>query len=201
MTATRRIQILLVEDDPDDVLLITEVLRETRIPSDLHVAMDGEAAMDFFHRHELFADAPVPDLVLLDLNLPKKDGRQVLTEIKADPVLRRIPVIVLTTSAAERDVRQAYDKHVNAYVRKPVGYVALLDVVRSIQDFWIGAALLPSREPSFAGDSAAAQHQRISVLYDFGSKDHHAVRVALKVVRPHSQHPVDRMLDLDVPAT
>ena len=153
MTAPRRIQILLVEDDPDDVLLITEVLRETRIPSDLHVAIDGEQAMDFFHRHELFADAPIPDLVLLDLNLPKKDGRQVLTEIKADPVLRRIPVIVLTTSAAERDVLQAYDKHVNAYVRKPVGYVALLDVVRSIQDFWIGAALLPSREPTFVGGS------------------------------------------------
>jgi CheY-like chemotaxis protein len=155
MTAPRPIQILLVEDDPDDVLLITEVLRETRIPSELHVAEDGEEAMDFFRRHELFADAPIPDLVLLDLNLPKKDGRQVLTEIKADPVLRRIPVIVLTTSAAERDVLQAYDKHVNAYVRKPVGYVALLDVVRSIQDFWIGAALLPSRDPRFAGDAAA----------------------------------------------
>jgi len=107
--------------------------------------------MDFFHRPQLFTDAPVPDLVLLDLNLPKKDGRQLLTEIKADPNLRRIPVIVLTTSAAQQDVLQAYDKHVNAYVRKPVGYVALLDVVRSIESFWIGSALLPPRELAGAG--------------------------------------------------
>jgi CheY-like chemotaxis protein len=155
MTTIKRIQILLVEDDPDDVLLTTEVMRETKIPSDLHVAIDGEEAMDFLHRRDRFADAPVPDLVLLDLNLPKKDGRQVLTEVKADPRLRRIPVIVLTTSAAERDVLHAYDMHVNAYVRKPVGYTALLDVVRSIQDFWIGAALLPPREPSVAAADEA----------------------------------------------
>ena len=106
--------------------------------------------MDFFHRQDIFVDAPFPDLVLLDLNLPKKDGRRVLVEIKADPQLRRIPVIVLTTSAAERDVVHAYDLHVNAYVRKPVGYVALLDVVRAIQEFWIGAALLPPRAPAAA---------------------------------------------------
>jgi CheY-like chemotaxis protein len=143
----QRIQILLIEDDPDDVLLITEALRETRIASDLHVAMDGEEAMDFLHRQGRFEDAPVPDLVLLDLNLPKKDGRQVLVEVKGDRTLRRIPVIVLTTSAAHRDVLHAYDTHANAYVRKPVGYVALLDVVRSIQDFWVGAALLPACEP------------------------------------------------------
>jgi chemotaxis family two-component system response regulator Rcp1 len=146
MTTSPRIQILLVEDDPDDVRLTTEVLRETSMPSDLHVAMDGEDAMDFFHRRGRFGDAPVPDLVLLDLNLPKKDGRQVLAEIKADPVLRRIPVIVLTTSAAAPDVLHAYDTYVNAYIRKPVGYTALLDVVRSIQDFWIGAVLLPPRD-------------------------------------------------------
>jgi chemotaxis family two-component system response regulator Rcp1 len=146
MSAVPRTQILLVEDDPDDVLLITEALRETRIPSDLHVAPDGEAAMDFFHRQDIFVDAPFPDIVLLDLNLPKKDGRRVLVEIKADPKLRRIPVIVLTTSAAERDVLNAYDLHVIAYVGKPVGYVALLEVVRAIQEFWIGAALLPPRD-------------------------------------------------------
>ena len=121
MRDSPRIQILLVEDDPDDVLLMSEVLRETRIPSDLHVAMDGEEAMDYFHRQGRFGDALIPDLVLLDLNLPKKDGRQVLAEIKADPRLRRIPVIVLTTSAAEQDVLNAYDQHTNAYVRKPVG--------------------------------------------------------------------------------
>jgi CheY-like chemotaxis protein len=117
MNAAKRIQILLVEDNPDDVLLTAEVLRETEIPSDLHLAMDGEEAMDFLHRRDPYADVPVPDLVLLDLNLPKKDGRQVLVELKADPKLRRIPVIVLTTSAADRDVLHAYDTHVNAYVR------------------------------------------------------------------------------------
>jgi chemotaxis family two-component system response regulator Rcp1 len=95
MNAVPRTQILLVEDNPDDVLLITEALRETGIPSDLHVAADGEAAMDFFHRQDIFLDAPFPDIVLLDLNLPKKDGRRVLVEIKADPKLRRIPVIVM----------------------------------------------------------------------------------------------------------
>jgi CheY-like chemotaxis protein len=153
MTDSQPIRILLVEDDPDDMLLITEALHETWVRSDVYFAMDGEEAMDFFHRRHPFVSAPVPDFVLLDLNLPKKDGRQVLTEIKADPDLRRIPVVVLTTSAAERDVIQAYDKHVNAYVRKPVGYGALLDVVRSIQEFWIGAALLPPRRP---GIEAAA---------------------------------------------
>ncbi|MDX6448893.1 MAG: hypothetical protein QOD08_1356 [Gaiellaceae bacterium] len=146
----QRIQILLVEDDPDDVLLMSEVLRETRIANDLHIAMDGEEAMDFFHRRGRFPDAPVPDLVFLDLNLPKKDGRQVLTEIKADPSLRRIPVIVLTTSAAEQDVLDAYDEHVNAYVRKPLGFAALLDVFRSIEDFWLGSVLLPPRKPAAA---------------------------------------------------
>ena len=150
MIDSRRIQILLVEDDPDDVLLTSEVLRETRMPSDLHVVMDGEEAMDFLHRKGRFEAAAVPDLVLLDLNLPKKDGRQVLAEIKADPNLRRIPVIVLTTSAADQDVAQAYDRHANAYVRKPVGYTALLDVVRSIEHFWVGAVQLPPREPAEA---------------------------------------------------
>jgi CheY-like chemotaxis protein len=156
MTAIRRIQMLLVEDNPHDVLLISEVLRETKVPSDLYVAIDGEEAMDFFHQQGRFTHAPVPDIVLLDLDLPKKDGRQVLVEIKADPELLRIPVIVLTTSAAERDVLHAYDKHVNAYVRKPLGYTALLDVVRSIQDFWVDAVLLPPREPAdaLAGDTA-----------------------------------------------
>jgi chemotaxis family two-component system response regulator Rcp1 len=146
MIARQRMQILLVEGDPDDVLLTTDVLREAEMPSDLHVAIDGEEAMDFFHRQGRFAAAPVPDLVLLDLNLPKKDGREVLAEIKADPILRRIPVIVLTTSAAAPDVLHAYDAHVNAYIRKPVGYTALLDVVRSIKDFWLSVVLLPTRE-------------------------------------------------------
>jgi len=147
VTDLRRIQILLVEDDSDDAFLISEVLREASIPTDVHVATDGEEAMDFVHRRDPFANAPVPGLVLLDLNLPKKDGRQVLAEIKADPELRRIPVIVLTTSASAQDIFHAYDKHANAYVRKPVGYAALLEVARSLEDFWLGAVLLPPREP------------------------------------------------------
>jgi chemotaxis family two-component system response regulator Rcp1 len=150
MNDAQPIRILLVEDDPDDVLLTSEVLRETRISSALSVAMDGEDALDFLHQRGRFVKAPVPDLVLLDLNLPKKDGRQVLAEIKAHPDLRRIPVIVLTTSASARDVQRAYDDHANAYVRKPLGYAALLDVVRSIEDFWIGHVLLPPRERTAA---------------------------------------------------
>jgi chemotaxis family two-component system response regulator Rcp1 len=146
IAADQRVQILLIEDNPDDVLLTTEALREAGTPGNLHVAIDGEDAMDFFHRRGRFATAPVPDIVLLDLNLPKKHGRQVLDEIKADPILRRIPVIVLTTSAAATDVLHAYDAHVNAYVRKPVGYTALLDVVRSITDFWFNVVLLPTHE-------------------------------------------------------
>jgi chemotaxis family two-component system response regulator Rcp1 len=143
MPVKERIQMLLIEDDPDDVSLMSEVLRNTRIPTDLHVAMDGEEAMHLLRREGAFADTPCPDVVLLDLNLPKKDGRQVLTEIKSDPKLRRIPVIVMTTSGAEQDVLHAYDKHANAFVRKPIGYRALLDVVVAIEHFWVGSALLP----------------------------------------------------------
>lgn len=152
----RPINILLVEDNPGDVRLTIEALREGKVHNNLHVVGDGVDALAFLHREGQYADAPMPDLVLLDLNLPKKDGRQILTEIKADPELRRIPVIVLTTSAAERDVLHAYDTHVNAYVRKPVGYTGLLDVVRAIQDFWMGAALLPPREPRAARAGRAA---------------------------------------------
>jgi two-component system, chemotaxis family, response regulator Rcp1 len=156
MPDSKRIQILLVEDDPDDALLASEGLRMMKIKNDLHLAMDGEEAMDFFHRRGRFGDAPVPDLVLLDLNLPKKDGRVVLAEIKADPKLCRIPVIVLTKSAAEHDVLDAYDKHVNAYIRKPVGFTALLDVFHTIEAFWIGAVLLPPSAPVASNGTGTA---------------------------------------------
>ncbi len=141
-----RIQMLLIEDDPDDANLMSEVLRHMQTPTDLHVATDGEEAMHLLHREGRFASAPRPDVVLLDLNLPKKDGRQVLAEIKSDPKLRGIPVIVMTTSGADQDVLHAYDKHANAFVRKPVGYRALLDVVGAIEHFWVGSALLPPHE-------------------------------------------------------
>ena len=146
----RAVHILLVEDSPSDVAMTLAALREGHIANDMYVANDGEEALDYLFRRGEFRDARRPDLILLDLNLPKKDGRQVLAEIKADPSLRRIPVIVLTTSAADQDVAQAYDRHANAYVRKPVGYTALLDVVRSIEHFWVGAVQLPPREPAEA---------------------------------------------------
>jgi CheY-like chemotaxis protein len=137
------IQILLVEDSPQDVELAREVLDETRVLNEVHVVTDGEAAMDFMRGLGEYAGSPRPDLVLLDLNLPRKDGREVLHEIKADPVLRRVPVIVLTTSAEERDVLRAYDDHVNAYIQKPLGLDAFVTVAQAIDDFWLAIVRLP----------------------------------------------------------
>jgi CheY-like chemotaxis protein len=156
VSRARRIRILLVEDNPEDVLLTKEVFREGGIASDLHVALDGEEAMRFLHREGPFAAAPTPDLVLLDLNLPKKDGREVLAEMKQEPELRAIPVIVLTTSAAERDLRDAYEHHANAYVRKPVGFTGLLEVAKAVESFWIGVVSLP---PRAATPEAGASNQ------------------------------------------
>ena len=141
----RAAQILLVEDSPGDVRLLKEVLRDAAVPNELHVVGDGEEALAFLRRSGRYAGAPVPDVVLLDLNLPRKDGREVLVEVKEDPDLRRIPLIVFTTSAAERDVARAYDHHVNAYVQKPVDLEDLSVVVRTIESFWLRVAELPSR--------------------------------------------------------
>ena len=135
--------ILLVEDSPGDVRLTREALRDAKVCNDLHVVSDGEEAMHFLRRRGQYVDAPRPDLVLLDLNLPRKDGREVLEEMKADPELRRIPVIVLTTSAAEADVLQSYELHVNAYVTKPLDLNGFVQVVRSIETFWLGIVQLP----------------------------------------------------------
>lgn len=135
----RVIHILLVEDSPGDVLLTREALREAKVANELHVAKDGEEAMAFLRDGEKVR----PDIVLLDLNLPRKDGREVLAEIKGDPDLRRIPVIVLTTSTADEDILQAYDHHVNSYIRKPVDLDKFLRVVRSIEDYWVGFVALP----------------------------------------------------------
>lgn len=141
----RPVEILLVEDSPGDVRLTREVLRDATVPNRLHHAPDGEQAMAFLRREGAFADAPSPDVVLLDLNLPRRDGREVLTDIKDDPGLRRIPVIVLTTSAAERDIMRAYDHHVNAYIQKPVDLEQFYTVVRSIESFWLRVVELPKR--------------------------------------------------------
>jgi chemotaxis family two-component system response regulator Rcp1 len=139
----RLVEILLVEDNPDEVLLTRETLKDARVANRVHVASDGEQALEFVRQQNGFADVPRPDLILLDLNLPRKDGRQVLSELKSDPDLKRIPVIVLTTSASDRDLLEAYDNCVNAYVRKPVSLDRLIEVVNAIDEFWLGVVALP----------------------------------------------------------
>jgi chemotaxis family two-component system response regulator Rcp1 len=146
MTAHRPIEILLVEDNPGDVRLTQEVLKEGRIANTIHVVGDGVAALAFLRREGEFADVPLIDLILLDLNLPKKDGREVLAETKSDPVLRAIPVVVLTTSAAELDVASAYGLQANCYIVKPVDLRRFQEIVRSIEDFWLTIVKLPGGE-------------------------------------------------------
>ena len=141
---TRPVEILLVEDNPGDVRLTEEALKDGRVMVNLTVAADGVEAMDILHRHGVHAKKPRPDLILLDLNLPKKSGREVLEEIKADEELKRIPVIVMTTSKAEQDVYKAYNLNANCYITKPVGLDEFLDVVRSIEDFWLTIVTLPA---------------------------------------------------------
>ena len=142
---TRPIDVLLVEDDEGDVLMTREALDEGKILNRLHVAGDGVEALAFLRREGEHADAARPDLILLDLNLPRVDGRQVLREIKADDDLRRIPVVVLTTSEAEEDVLRSYDLHANAYVSKPVDFDRFVTVIRQIDDFFISVVRLPPR--------------------------------------------------------
>jgi chemotaxis family two-component system response regulator Rcp1 len=146
MTDGRLINILLVEDNPADVRLTQEALKEAaHARTRLHVAGDGVEALEFLHRQGSFAGAPRPDLVLLDLNLPRVDGRQVLAEVKGDPDLRRIPVVVLTTSPSEDDILHAYDQHVNSYIRKPVDLDEFLHVLKAIDHYWLGSVCLPPR--------------------------------------------------------
>lgn len=140
----RPIEILLVEDNPADVRLTIEALREGKVKNQLSVARDGADAMEFLRRQGKYKDAPRPDLVLLDLNLPRKDGRQVLSEIKADDELKRIPVVVLTTSSAEADILKSYSLHANCYITKPVDLTQFVQVVKSIDDFWLTVVRLPS---------------------------------------------------------
>jgi two-component system, chemotaxis family, response regulator Rcp1 len=139
----RLVQILLVEDSPADIELTRQALAEGRVANEVHVVEDGEAAIDFIRRRGMFALAPRPDLILLDLNLPRKDGREVLAEIKSDPDLCAIPVVVLTTSAADEDILHAYRQHVNSYIRKPVRLDELIRVVCSIDTYWLGIVALP----------------------------------------------------------
>jgi len=140
------VEVLLVEDNPGDIRLTKEALKEGRLLNNVSVVADGVEALSFLRRQGKYAQAPKPDLILLDLNLPKKDGREVLAEIKADPNLRRIPVVVLTTSAAEEDILRTYDLHANCYITKPVDLEQFLRVVKSIEDFWVSIVKLPSSE-------------------------------------------------------
>jgi len=140
----RSVEILLVEDNPGDVRLTREALKEGKIRNNLHVAMDGVEALAFLRQEGAHAGAPRPDIILLDLNLPRKNGREVLEEIKEDPVLRQIPVVVLTTSEAEQDVARAYTLHANCYISKPVDLDQFINVIRSIEDFWLTVVKLPN---------------------------------------------------------
>jgi CheY-like chemotaxis protein len=143
LAEARPIEILLVEDDPGDILITTEALEQSKLANNLHTVENGEEAVAFLRREGQFADAVRPDLVLLDLNLPRRDGREVLAEIKADPDLRRIPVVVLTTSSAEEDVLRSYDLHANAYITKPVDFANFVNVVRQVDDFFFTVVRLP----------------------------------------------------------
>jgi CheY-like chemotaxis protein len=139
------VDVLLVEDDPGDVLLIREAFEDNKVRNRLHVVADGVEALAFLRREGEHAEAPQPDLVLLDLNLPRKDGREVLAEVKGDDALQHIPVVVLTTSKAEEDVLRSYKLHANAYVTKPVDFDRFIDVVRQIDEFFVTVVKLPKR--------------------------------------------------------
>jgi two-component system, chemotaxis family, response regulator Rcp1 len=137
------IEVLLVEDSPGDVRLTREAFKDAKVHINLQVAPDGAEAMDFLNREGKYSDAPRPDLILLDLNLPKKDGREVLEEIKESPTLKSIPVVILTTSASDADILRSYRLHANCYITKPVGLDGFLEVVKSIDSFWLSVVKLP----------------------------------------------------------
>ncbi len=143
---TKTIEILLVEDNPGDVRLTREAFKEGKVFNHLSVAMDGVEALAFLKREGIYADAVRPDIILLDLNLPRMDGRELLSKIKTDSDLRRIPVVILTTSKAEEDILQTYDLHANCYITKPVSLDQFIKVVKSIKEFWFSIVKLPSSE-------------------------------------------------------
>jgi two-component system, chemotaxis family, response regulator Rcp1 len=141
---SRPVDILLVEDNPGDVRLTQEAFRDARIEVRLSVVMDGEEALNYLYRRGQYADVTRPDIILLDLNIPKKDGREVLQEIKRDDSLRYVPVVVLTTSNAEQDIVRTYNLNVNAYINKPVDFDRFFEIVQKIEEFWLMTAILPS---------------------------------------------------------
>ena len=141
---SKPVQILLVEDSPDDVELTMEGLEEGKILHDLHVAVDGVQALEFLQHQGEYVNAPEPDIILLDLNLPKKDGREVLQVIKSDPKLMHIPVVVLTTSQADEDIIRSYNLHANCYITKPVDLEQFFNVIKALEEFWLTVVRLPA---------------------------------------------------------
>lgn len=144
-TLSAPIEILLVEDNPGDIRLTQEVLKEGKVQNTLSIVENGVQAISFLRKENEYQDAPTPDLILLDLNLPKKDGREVLLDIKNDPELKKIPVVVLTTSQSEEDILKVYDLNANCYISKPVDFGEFIDVVKSIENFWLSIVKLPTR--------------------------------------------------------
>jgi two-component system response regulator len=140
----KAIDILLVEDNPGDARLAQEALKESKVRNKIHIVKDGIEATDFLFKRNHYKDAPRPDLIILDLNMPKKDGREVLAEIKEDENLKRIPVVVLTISKAEEDILKSYNLHANCYITKPLDLDKFMEVVRTIEDFWLTIVMLPN---------------------------------------------------------
>ncbi|HTW76152.1 MAG TPA: response regulator [Thermoplasmata archaeon] len=141
--AAHPVQILIIEDNPADARLVREVMRDSKVLNEIHWVPDGVEALAFLRRQGKYGTAPRPNLIFLDLNMPRKDGREVLREVKADESLRRIPVVVMTSSQAEEDVARAYDQHANCYVRKPIDFVQFHEVVKTLQNFWFATVELP----------------------------------------------------------
>jgi CheY-like chemotaxis protein len=146
MINSKPIEILLVEDNPGDYRLAMEVFKEAKVNNTMHIVTDGVEALKFLKKKGKYKESPRPDLILLDLNLPKKDGKEVLAEIKDDDNLKRIPVVILTVSSAEEDIVKSYDLHANAYITKPIDLDQFINVVRSIEDFWLSIVKLPNGE-------------------------------------------------------
>lgn len=144
MTKTRPVNILLIEDNLGDVRLTQEAFKEGRIEIKMEVVMDGVEAIKYLQKEAPYTEKVTPDLILLDLNLPKRDGREVLKEIKSDDFLKRIPVVILTTSNAEQDILKSYNLHVNCYINKPVDFDKFFDIIQKIEDFWLTTAILPT---------------------------------------------------------
>ena len=140
------IDILLVEDNPGDIRLTKEALKDAKVLNEIYVAQDGVEAMEFLHRKGKFSNMPTPDMILLDLNLPRKDGREVLAEIKQDPKLKHIPVVILTTSKAEEDIIKTYNLHANAYITKPVDLNRFIEIIHTLEEFWFSIVKLPPKE-------------------------------------------------------